>query len=66
MALKTLAQILIDGPVVVLTKRLDVMVKWKAWAADRRGPLRCPILYGNEHVTMTLLLTGGSNHTISL
>ena len=24
------------------------------------------ILYGNEHVTMTLLLTSGSNHTISL
>ena len=23
-------------------------------------------LYGNEHVTMTLLLTSGSNHTISL
>ena len=22
------------------------------------------ILYGNEHVTMTLLLTSGSNHTI--
>ena len=24
------------------------------------------ILYRNDHVTMTLLLTGGSNHTISL
>ena len=24
------------------------------------------ILYGNEHVTMTLLLTSGSNHAISL
>ena len=24
------------------------------------------ILYGNEHVTMTVLLTSGSNHTISL
>ena len=24
------------------------------------------ILYGNEHVTMTLLLTSGSNHTIPL
>ena len=24
------------------------------------------ILYGNEHVTMTLLLTSGSNHTISV
>ena len=24
------------------------------------------ILYRNEHVTMTLLLTSGSNHTISL
>ena len=24
------------------------------------------ILYGNEHVTMTLLLASGSNHTISL
>ena len=24
------------------------------------------ILYGNEHVAMTLLLTNGSNHTISL
>ena len=23
-------------------------------------------LYGNEHVKMTLLLTSGSNHTISL
>ena len=33
-ALRTLAQILIDGPVVVLRKRLDVMVKWKAWAAE--------------------------------
>ena len=24
------------------------------------------ILYGNEHVTMTLLLTSGSNHTIHI
>ena len=24
------------------------------------------VLYGNGHVTMTLLLTSGSNHTISL
>ncbi|CAE7406578.1 unnamed protein product [Symbiodinium sp. CCMP2592] len=33
-ALRVLAQVLMEGPVAVLRRRLDVMTRWKSWAAE--------------------------------